>query len=693
MHLAARTILTVGGLLAAAAGAAAPQPTDTLIVTARRAPILSMDLAQNVARVSESALNLTAATHPYEIAVRIPGAWISRGSGQEQLTAIRSPVLTGPGSCGAFLQLEDGIPIRPVGFCNVNQLFEVPTEFARALEVVRGPSTADFGSNGLHGTINTLLPEPGGEALVGGMLETGSNEFWRGRVQLATGPGRHSATGGLLVDSDGGYRDASGYQQLKAFGKSRHELDGGVLLGSITVSELDQETAGFVVGFDAYKDPALRFSNPNPEAYRRAGSRRAAVRWLPETAGPWQTELRLFARNSDMNFLQHFLPGQPVEENGQTSGGMMLASRRELTGGGELSAGADLEVARGWLREFQENPTEGSPFLQATRPVGLHYDYEVDSYLAAAFASARWVVRTDWELQAGVRVEYLLYDYDNQMLDGNTKDTGEACGFGGCLFTRPADRRDSFLNVAPNLGLLYRFSGETVGFANLTRGFRAPQATELYRLQSGQQTADIRSEQLDSLEAGLRHQTTDLSLELVAYTMRKRNFIFRDAAGFNVSDGKTAHHGMEVNLQWQFSEPVYAGITGSFARQTYRFDRDAGLGEVITAGNEIDTTPQVLASARIGYRGARGQAELEWAYNDAYFLDAANTARYPGHYLLNARMSFDITRHWSLGLRLTNLTDVVYADRADLFALPDPAEFRYFPGRRREIFGSISWRY
>ncbi|MEE4184702.1 MAG: TonB-dependent receptor [Gammaproteobacteria bacterium] len=692
MQPIARIVVAACVLLPGAAGAAAVPP-DTLIVTARRAPILSMDLAQNVARVGDDAIDLTAATHPYEIAVRIPGAWISRGSGQEQLTAIRSPVLTGPGSCGAFLQLEDGIPIRPVGFCNVNQLFEVPTEFARAIEVVRGPATADFGSNGLHGTINTLLPEPDGEPLATAMLEAGSNEFWRGRLQLATGAGRHAATGGVLVDSDGGYRDASGYQQFKAYAKTRHELAGGVLLGSITVSELDQETAGFVVGFDAYKDPALRYSNPNPEAYRRAGSRRAALRWLPESAGAWQTELRLFARNSDMNFLQHFLPGQPVEENGQTSGGMMLASRRSLAGGGEVTAGVDLEIARGWLEEFQENPTEGSAFLQATRPVGQHYDYEVDSYMAATFANARWVPGADWEVQAGLRAEYLVYDYDNRMLDGNTRDTGEPCGFGGCLFTRPADRRDSFFNLAPNVGLLYRLSPQTVGFANLTRGFRAPQATELYRLQSGQQTADIRAEQLDSLEVGVRRRTERLSMELVAYTMRKRNFIFRDAAGFNVSDGKTAHRGIEANLEWQISLPVYAGFTGSFARQTYRFDRDAGLGEVINSGNRIDTTPQILASARLGYRGARGHAELEWAYNDAYFLDAANTARYPGHYLLNARMRLDINRHWSLGLRLTNLTDVVYADRADLFSLPDPAEFRYFPGRRREIFGSISWRY
>ncbi|MDG2457165.1 MAG: TonB-dependent receptor, partial [SAR86 cluster bacterium] len=38
------------------------------------------------------------AQHPKQIFRRVPGVWISRGSGQEHLTSMRSPVLTGPGA-------------------------------------------------------------------------------------------------------------------------------------------------------------------------------------------------------------------------------------------------------------------------------------------------------------------------------------------------------------------------------------------------------------------------------------------------------------------------------------------------------------------------------------------------------------------------------------------------------------------
>ena len=86
---------------------------ETMVVTASRQPSPELDTLGNVAVIGPDAIEITGATHPYDLGVRVPGVWISRGNGQEHLTAIRSPVLTGPGSCGAFLVMEDGIPTRP----------------------------------------------------------------------------------------------------------------------------------------------------------------------------------------------------------------------------------------------------------------------------------------------------------------------------------------------------------------------------------------------------------------------------------------------------------------------------------------------------------------------------------------------------------------------------------------------------
>ena len=111
---------------------------------------------------------------------------VQRGSGQESLTAIRSPVLTGAGSCGAFLFLENGVPIRPVGFCNVNEMLEINTEQADAIEVLRGTGTALYGSNSVHGTINVLQDAPAGAAAVAARdSASGPDEYTRGSLVAA----------------------------------------------------------------------------------------------------------------------------------------------------------------------------------------------------------------------------------------------------------------------------------------------------------------------------------------------------------------------------------------------------------------------------------------------------------------------------------------------------------------------------
>jgi len=99
-------------------------------------------------------LDNIALVHPAEALNRVAGVNIHRGSGQEHLTAIRSPVLTGGAGAGSFLYLEDGVPLRAAGFANVNGLFEAGTEFADKLEVFKGPGPALYGSNAVHGLIN-----------------------------------------------------------------------------------------------------------------------------------------------------------------------------------------------------------------------------------------------------------------------------------------------------------------------------------------------------------------------------------------------------------------------------------------------------------------------------------------------------------------------------------------------------------
>ncbi len=651
----------------------------TITVLAQRADRL-LDTPQAVSVVNSQEAE-PGATHPNEVLDGVPGTWISRGSGQEHLTAIRSPVLTGAGACGAFLLLENGVPIRPPGVCNVNNLFELQTESDATLEVVRGPASVLFGSNALHGAINLQHRPPQAQDASRATIWLGSEDYRRLDVSTSHGAGAHDIRADISVVSSDSFREDEGFDQQKLTVNWRWQGQGAQVDTVLSASNLNQETAGFIFGNNAFADAQLRRSNVNPEAFRDARSARLSSRVSFER-GAWEIQLTPFARYSSMDFLQHFLPGQPLEENGQHSAGIRGLARRSW-GDFNLTVGADVDWADTYLRQTQVGPTEGSAFLMATRPSGVHYDFDAKALTSAGFVQAqqRW---GDWLLGVGLRVERSRYRYDNQALDGNTRDDGTVCGFGGCLYTRPADRRDSFTDLSPRLSLQRQWGEGHQLYWRVGRGFRAPQVGELYRLQSGQSVADLDSEKMRFVETGYRRSSPRGYLEVGAYYMSKRNFIFRDADGFNVSDGATRHLGLELAAQVQLGEnwQWQGAITG--ARHTYAFTRAAGGLENIIAGNLVDTAPRLQGQMSVSGDIAGVRSRLQWVFLDDYFLDAANTERYGGHSLLHANFQRPLggaSGRWQLQLRIQNLTNQRYAERAD-FAF---GNLRYFPGAGRNL--------
>jgi len=697
---ATRTRITRSLLVAAAvgvAGTAAPagiacaaaDGLEEIVVTATRRPAASVATPLSLGAIDGDAIRLLGATHHAEVLNRVPGVMIQRGSGQESLTAIRSPVLTGAGSCGAFLFLENGVPIRPVGFCNVNEMFEVNTEQAGSIEVLRGPGTALYGSSAMHGTVNVLQPAPEGRPRRGVGVEAGPSDY--GRVKLAGRLDAGATAYGVAghYTHDGGWRDDSGFDEAKFNATAQGQWRGTPARADFAATYLDQDTAGFITGKGAYRDEQASQENPNPEAYREAHALRlTGLVERPEVAGA-RLELRPYLRSSRMEFLQHFLLGQPLERNGQESAGLMSAMVWDGNEDRLVVAGLDLEIADSFLLQAQDGPTTGgTPPANAIRPAGKHYDYSVRSHVAALYVHAEQRLGERVTASGGLRAEAVDYDYDNRMIDGNTDENGVPCMPAGCLYSRPADRTDAFLNLAPKLSLSYDVSDRVVAYTAASVGFRPPEITELYRLQRNQLAADLDSERLDAVEAGVKAALPTLDVALAAFAMRKHNVILRESNGFNVDDGETSHRGVEYELRWRPIETVELGAAGTYARHRYEFSRTVEGGETIIDGNDVDTAPRQLHRAAARWEPtARLAFEAEWQVVGEYWLDAANAHRYPGHALLNLRGRWRPASQWAVTLRLNNALDRAYADRAD-FAF---GSYRYFPGRGRTVFAEVAW--
>ena len=236
------------------------------------------------------------------------------------------------------------------------------------------------------------------------------------------------------------------------------------------------------------------------------------------------------------------------------------------------------------------------------------------------------------------------------------------------------------------LAVVYAATDQIDVYGRYARGARAPQVTDLYRLQLNQSVGDIDEETLDSFELGLRRQGENTYLAVTAFHMDKDNFFFRDGDGFNVTDGKTRHLGVELEGFVELGHGISMSGAATYAHHTYRFSRAANG---IASGNDVDTAPRLLANAEVNWEVSPNlSAHLHWRHVGRYYTDASNNNDYPGHDLFDARLNWQMTPAWSANVAVRNLTNTDYAERAD-FAFGSE---RYFPGEGRAFEVRLSYR-
>ena len=641
--------------------------------------------AASLAVIDRGALDNIGAVHASEALNGVAGVNIQRGSGQESLTAIRSPVLTGGAGAGSFLFLEDGVPLRAAGFANVNGLFEGGTEFAGQLSVFRGPGPVKFGSNAVHGLINIV---PQAVRAPSSIRLLGNDDGFTGIT--AAHQFSDSSFGGLRLaltaNHDNGFRDDSGYDQQKLQLHYQGQWGAWDISALGSFQNLNQETAGFlqdldedespqgvaIEGLDLLRDPEIRFSNPNPEAFRDNRTYRLHARLGRDLAGGKRLELTSYARRVELEFLRHFVPGQALEINNHSSVGLQSTLYSQ-----DWALGIDLDYSQGSLFEFQDNPTVFS-FTQ-----GLHYDYQVSSVTAAAYAQKDIRLGPKTVLDIGARADYTRYDYDNQNTVGRSG-----------RFIRLADRRDDFFIITPKISLRHRINERLNLYARAARGARAPQVADLYSVQLNQSGGEARVETLDSLETGVKYYHGAAHFELAGFAQWKDGFFFRNSDGFSVANGQTRHLGVEASFLVPLTPWLELSGEGTIARHIYdfedinfNFDGSIDAANTIMRGARVDTAPDTLAHMRLRLTPLpRISSEIEWRHVGQYFTDPGNTQSYNGHNIFVLRSSLDVTENLRIFARIDNLFDQIFADRAD-FAFGNQ---RFFPGRPQTLFFGLT---
>ena len=668
-------ILCFTAICSTSATADESSPRDEVLATVNITAMRVESESSQLAITSIDADQYQQATHISEAVTSTPSAWISRGNGQENLTAIRSPVYVGAGACGAFIMSEDNISLRAANFCNVNQLFDANYIQAKGLEILRGPGTSAYGSNAIHGVINILSPSYLAEPHTQLSITDNSHGFNR---YTASFQNQYSIAQ-IMHDDDAGYKDNSAYTQTKLRLKQLSDLsERWQLSQNFNYMNLDQDSAGYVEGNDAYKDEYRKKESSKP-GFREAESYRYAASFNFQPHEGAELLLTPYLRSNDMSFSMHWIDPNLTESNGHDSIGIQSIFSRNYKQW-KIHTGFDIDYTQAYLK--QENA--GVPIFGNKFPTGTHYDYDVNALNAGLFAYGEYQISEHWQYSLGARFDSLKFDYTNNLADGTACIPSVAAS--DCRVYRPSNSTDNFHNWSPRTSISLEFSPQQTSSINISRTFRSPQATELYRLEGEQKIADLDSVKADNIEWVFNGLIAGLNYNISAYYMKQKNVIIKSGDRVSMDGQKTRHQGVELALQgWLILDTLQ--LVTAYAYGKHQYDSNPYLlfasGNDIK-GNIIDTAPRHLGSVKINWHIVTTSVlSLEAVYIDNYYLNPDNTSQYDGHTLTNASYTQELPWQLAFTASVKNLMDIDYADRADVVPNSTPIESRYFIGEPR----------
>ena len=115
------------------------------------------------------------------------------------------------------------------------------------------------------------------------------------------------------------------------------------------------------------------------------------------------------------------------------------------------------------------------------------------------------------------------------------------------------------------------------------------------------------------------------------------------------------------------------------------------MKEQIISGNYLDTSPKTSFNLRwLNTLSNSIKFEVEAERLGSYYTDAANLHEYEGHILIHSRFVFLYRNNLRQIIRVHNLFDEDYAERADFNAFGGD---RYFPGLPRQIYTSLEYSF
>ncbi|ESQ91275.1 TonB-denpendent receptor [Asticcacaulis sp. AC460] len=590
------------------------------------------------------------------------------------------------------LMTVDGIRV-PDGFSfggqNAGRGDYVGLDLLKSVEILRGPASALYGSDGIAGAVNFTTKDPGDfvkTGSVGGQLKFGRNsadDSQGGGIVLA---GRRGSLSGMVA-----YSQRRGHEQ---------ETQGDIDAPNITRTtpnpqDIDSQSILAKLVYEPSDAHRLRLT------YDRQESEVDTIAWSAVAVPPLAatSTLSLWAHDTtDRDRLSFdyryrgdgFVKTALVAVYGQTSHSYQFASEdrnisadrtrinifdteslgSSVTLTSEFATGSvthNLIYGGDWSKTTQESVRDGT-----VPPVG-------ETFPTRAFPNTDYT-RTGLYVQD----EITAFDGKLSLFPALRFDSYELTPKPDALLTGFTASAQDGSHVSPKLGGLYRFTGNLSVFVNYAEGFKAPAPSEVNNafanLVSNYMTLpnpDLKPETSQTWEGGLRYRNDVFSGSVTVFSAKYDDFIEQVFIGGTFTANDPA--------KYQYVNQSKVEIEGAEARGTlkigerFTFDVAASTarGTNITTGSALASIDPAKLVLGLSYRAPSGNygGGLHTTAVVRKEADRLGVTCTGGCYIPDAFAAVDLTGWWDVTEKATvraglfNLTNEKYAWWSDVRGL------------------------
>jgi outer membrane receptor protein involved in Fe transport len=629
---------------------------ESVVVSTTRTEIPVFDAAQDVTVLSSEEIMASPFERVEDIVRSVPGIHNFRHYGL-QTNGIVSPLIMRGVGKNRVLLLVDGVPqndnfnngIAWVGWGHI------PRETIERIEIVRGPTSALYGSEGLGGVIHIITKMPSAQRKTSVRGQAGSANTYEGL-------GFHSQTfGDFGVMLAGGYEDSDGFYMKEESERQDYEIKRYRKLGRILGK------AAYNLGPDTdISLSALYYDYEGGQGRKYFYNEMALDQyWLnfSHQVGSFGLKGLVYLNRVDKTAFQ------------DTANDNFTSPFRDEKMKGTYTWGADLQST------VEPLPWAPVTFGLAFKEAVWNYDedYPGSTRDAGAEGKQRTVspfvnmdmrfLKDNLIVNVGARYDWI------ETRDGMNYDTQASAGKPAYRNVFDTNRENS---LSPKLGVAFHPDDKTTLRASGGKGFRAPSLFELYKVhvRGGgtyyrEANPDLKPEEIWSYDIGAeRYLLDNLWAKVGFYQSWAKDYIgdrlvnTGTFAGGRIRSEYVLDNISEVDIYGFTAETAWDPIqyTTLFANYTYNISK-IGKDEENRSleGNYLTNDPQHAAHFGVRYADpAIVNLTLMANYYANIYYDNENTSKNSGYWTVDAAISRKFFDHLTLFVNIENLFNKKY---------------------------------